>query len=102
MERALHPELAKRLVATDAQGRSRLVQMTAMTLVQGTRNGGGSNIPVAQRKNTVKILDIYQGAAVARVDAATWIDYMQLARWNGRWVIVNVLWENSPTQAASR
>jgi hypothetical protein len=102
MERAVHPELAKRMVATDANGRSRLIQMTAMTLVQGTRNGGGSQIPMAQRKNAVKILDIYQGAAVARVDASTWIDYMQLARWNGRWVIVNVLWENSPTQTAGR
>lgn len=27
---------------------------------------------------------------------ATWIDYMHLAKWNGRWVIVNVLWENDP------
>jgi hypothetical protein len=24
---------------------------------------------------------------------ADWIDYMQLARVDGRWVIVNVLWE---------
>jgi putative lumazine-binding protein len=95
MERALHPELAKRNVSTDANGRSRLIQMTAMTLVQGTRNGGGSYIPQARRSNTVRILDIYQGAASVRVDAADWIDYMQLAKWNGRWLIVNVLWENS-------
>jgi hypothetical protein len=25
-----------------------------------------------------------------------WIDYMHMARWNGRWVIVNVLWELKP------
>jgi hypothetical protein len=41
----------------------------------------------------VRILDIYRGAASARVDASTWVDYLQLAKWNGRWVIVNVLWE---------
>jgi putative lumazine-binding protein len=51
----------------------------------------------AKRKNDVRILDIYEGAASVRVNAADWIDYMQMARWNGRWVIVNVLWENAPT-----
>ena len=28
-----------------------------------------------------------------RVDAGTWIDYLQIAKWDGRWQIVNVLWE---------
>jgi hypothetical protein len=98
MERALHPELAKRNVVSDAQGRSRLTQMSAMSLVQGTRRGGGSDIPVAQRKNDVRILDVYGGAASVRVTAASWVDYMHLARVNGRWVIVNVLWENGPPE----
>ena len=96
MERALHPELAKRIVLTEPQGWSRLSQMGAMTLVQQTRRGGGSQIPEAQRKRDVRILDVYQGAASVRVTAATWVDYMHLARWNGRWVIVNVLWEKQP------
>lgn len=97
MERALHPELAKRNVTSDERGRSRLTQLSAMTMVQRTRAGGGpEDTPPDQRKAQVRILDIYEGAAVARVDAATWIDYLQLARWNGRWVIVNVLWENAP------
>ena len=96
MERALHPELAKRNVSTNAQGQSRLQQMSAMSLVQGTRRGGGTYIPVAARKNDVSILDIHGGAASARVTAATWVDYMHLAKFNGKWVIVNVLWENDP------
>jgi len=24
--------------------------------------------------------------------ASDWIDYLELARWNGQWKIVNVLW----------
>jgi hypothetical protein len=95
MERALHPELAKRMAYTD-NGRSRLIQMTAMTLVQSTRGGGGSDIPAAQRKNEVRILDIYEGVASVRVDAAGWIDYMHMVRWNGQWKIINVVWENEP------
>jgi hypothetical protein len=100
MQRALHPELAKRNVMTDPRsGRSRLIQMSALTLINGTSGGGGSDIPAAQRAHDVQILDIYRGAASVRVRAATWIDYMHLARWNGEWKIVNVLWENDPPPA---
>ncbi len=98
MERALHPELAKRNVTTDAQGRSRLIQMSALSLVNGTKGGGGSRIPAAERKSDVRILDIFLGAASVRVTAATWVDYMHLVKYNGRWVIMNVLWENEPAE----
>ena len=93
MERALHPDLAKRIVITDSLGHSRLGQMSAMGLVQGTRAGGGKNTPAAQKREDVRILDIFQNAASVRIDAGTWVDYLQVAKWNGRWVIVNVLWE---------
>ena len=99
MERALHPELAKRIVRTNDQGRSQLGQQSAMTLVIGTRAGGGKDTPVAQRKEDVTILDIYQNAASAKVYAAGWVDYLHLAKWNGLWVIVNVLWELHPQKA---
>lgn len=97
MERALHPELAKRIVRTNPEnGRSSLGQMSALTLVQGTRAGGGRDTPPERRQKDVTILDIYRGAASAKVVASDWIDYLHLARWNGRWVIVNVLWELKP------
>ena len=96
MERALHPELAKRIVMTDAQGRSRLGQQSAMTLVQNTQRGGGKDTPADKRKDEVRILDIYQNAASVRVQASTWVDYLHVAKSNGRWVIVNVLWEMDP------
>ena len=96
MERALHPELAKRIVRTNEQGRSQLGQMSAMSLVLGTRAGGGKDIPAANRRKDVRILDIYQNAASAKIDASDWVDYLHLAKWNGRWVIVNVLWELHP------
>jgi hypothetical protein len=96
MERALHPELAKRIVMTDAQGRSRLGQQSAMTLVQNTLRGGGKDTPPDKRRDEVRILDIYQNAASVRVQASTWVDYLHIAKSNGRWVIVNVLWEMDP------
>ena len=99
MERAVHPELAKRIVRTNEQGRSQLGQMSAMTLVMGTRAGGGKDTPMAERRDDVTILDIYQNAASAKIYASGWVDYLHLAKWNGRWVIVNVLWELHPQKA---
>src|SRR3954462_10959895 len=99
MERALHPELAKRIVRTNEQGRSQLSQMSAMSLVLGTRAGGGKDIPAAERHDDVTIFDIYQNAASAKIYASGWVDYLHLAKWNGRWVIVNVLWELHPRTA---
>ena len=96
MTRALHPQLAKRIVRTPPGGASTLGDMGAETLIGYTRNGGGRRTPVAQQRKDVRILDIFAGAASVRVDASDWVDYLQLARWNGQWKIVNVLWEMRP------
>ncbi|HEX8675275.1 MAG TPA: nuclear transport factor 2 family protein [Longimicrobium sp.] len=94
MQRALHPELAKRRVSTDDAGRSRIVQMSALTLVGQAANGGGRDTPASERRADVRILDLFQNTASVRVDMSGWIDYMHMAKWNGRWLIVNVLWED--------
>jgi Putative lumazine-binding len=97
MERAVHPELAKRIVRPDAKsGRSRLDQMSAMALVQGTRAGYGKNTPQESRQKDVSILDIFEHAASVKIVASDWVDYLHMAKFNGRWVIVNVLWELKP------
>ena len=96
MERALHPELAKRIVRRDAQGNSRLEQMGALALVQGTRRGFGKQTPKDEQQKDVTILDVYENAASVKLIASDWIDYLHLAKFNGRWVIVNVLWELKP------
>jgi putative lumazine-binding protein len=97
MERALHPELAKRIVRTDPKsGRSNLGQMSAMSLVLGTRAGGGKQTPAEKRQKDVTILDVFENATSVKVVASDWIDYLHMAKWNGRWVIVNVLWELKP------
>jgi hypothetical protein len=96
MERALHPDLAKRIINTDQRGRNVLGHQSAMTLVQAVRRGGGKETPAADQRKEVRILDIFHNTASVRVDAFSWIDYLHVAKWNGRWVIVNVLWENRP------
>ena len=102
MEEALHPELAKRMVYTDPKtGRSQLNQMSAMTLVQYTKRGGGSRTPKDRQMKDITILDRYNNAAVVKVVASDWIDYLQEAKVDGEWKIINVLWELKPKPAAN-
>ena len=96
MERSLHPELAKRMVETNPKGRSKLNQMSAMSLVQGTRRGGGKDTPRERQQKDITILDVFQNAAAVKIVASDWVDYLHMAKFNGRWVIVNVLWELKP------
>ena len=58
MERALHPELAKRMVYRPAKAgaRPQLDQQSAMTLVQHTRAGGGKDTPKDKQQKDVTIL----------------------------------------------
>ena len=96
MERALHPELAKRIVRTGPEGRSRLDQMSAMALVQGVKRGGGKDTPKENQQKDVIILDVFGNTASVKCVMSGWVDYMHMAKYNGRWVIVNVLWELKP------
>jgi hypothetical protein len=97
MERALHPDLAKRVVRTNpANGRSALENMSAMTLVLITRAMAQRPVPPEGRRAEVRILDVFGAAASVRVDAAEWVDYLHLGKLNGEWRIVNVLWEMRP------
>jgi hypothetical protein len=95
MARAVHPELAKRIVITD-MGQSRIEQMGASKLLSNVRLGGGKKTPTEQQQKVVTILDTFENAASVKIVASDWIDYLHLARVDGRWRIINVLWENKP------
>jgi hypothetical protein len=100
MERALHPKLAKRMVYSDSAGRSHLVDLTALELIQGTRTH--PPVPQGERRKDVQILSTFGNAAVVRIDATEWVDYIEQIKWNGSWKIINVVWENRPeTQMVS-
>jgi Putative lumazine-binding len=97
MARALHPELVKRIVVSDTATKQSVLQnMGATALINGTRHGYGKSTPKERQEKAVTILDIFGNASSAKAVMADWIDYMQLAKVNGRWVIVNVLWEKKP------
>jgi hypothetical protein len=97
MAAVLHPSFTMRHVGTDAStGRSVLDQnVDANRLVELTRQGHGE-VPAAMQRHDVTVLDVYANAATAKI--ATWygVDYLQLARWNGRWLVMSVVWGKMP------
>lgn len=97
MEKALHPDLAKRIVRMN-NGQPTLQEMSAAQLIQAAGSGTGTRTPVAQQQKDVMILDIFRETASVKAVMSGWVDYMHLAKWNGEWKIVNVLWEMKPRQ----
>lgn len=95
MARAVHPELVKRIIRTDSLG-SMVDNMGATRLISGAAHGFGRSTPPARQQKDVVIFDIYQNVALVRATMTDWIDYLQMGRVNGRWVIINVLWEMKP------
>ena len=100
MQRAVHPELAKRIVKVDpTTGKCTLEQLDAGRLIEITRSGAGK-IPENLRQEEVTILDRYHDAAAVKIVANEWIDYLEMAKVDGAWKIINVLWALKPVVQA--
>ena len=110
MERALHPDLAKRIVRRDQKSGKEYFDITlsAKMLVEMTWEGGGClnsswelrpnciKIPKENQRRDIAIFDIFENQASAKVEFFEWLDYLHLAKLDERWVIVNVLWQIKP------
>jgi len=100
--RALHPDLAKRAVASEsatARETFPLRRMSADELIELTAQGA-LKTPRAQWNRSVRVLDIAGNAAVAKVETPWFVDYFHLARFGKRWLIVNALWWPKPQTSA--
>ena len=99
MAKAVHAELAKRIVARDPGRPHEFIHnMGATELTEVTRMGPGKKTPPDKRRKDLTILDISYGkAASVKVVAAEWVDYLHVAKVDGAWKIINVLWEKTPT-----
>jgi hypothetical protein len=94
MRRCLHPELAKRGVWRDpTTGEQHFGQINKQRMVEKTQEGGGSTeVPAEKRFYDATILSVNGEIACARADTYEYVDYLQLARCDGTWQIVNVIW----------
>jgi predicted YcjX-like family ATPase len=93
MARALHPAATMRRVVSDLlTGEPRMQFMDAATVVSATRDGAGREGDAGPLNIRVAILDRHGDMAAARVVSPLYVHYLQLARWDDRWVVVAILW----------
>ena len=95
LARALHPELAKRIVMRNAG--DKLNAMDTKSLInaaQGFAKNRRDPSPSEAFKLTISIYDIAFETATVKIEnnKMKFFDYAQLAKINGEWKIINVLW----------
>ncbi len=94
-ERSAHPRMVKRTFWKDKKTGKEYLRETftdAMILLAETYNKKGDKFPENPKKEVV-ILDVYGKTASVKLIADEWIDYMHIIKLNGKWQIVNVLWQ---------
>ena len=94
MERALHPELAKRSLEQDASGAESVRTLTARQMIDMTASGQGHREDADDRRIEVEVHDVSEVIASATVRCALYVDLLQLLKTRGGWQIVNVVWRD--------
>lgn len=97
--RSVHPTLQKRGFSFDEKtgAYSKQLEMPFPALVRlaNISNKDGKRTK-ADLPRAVEVFEVADKTATAKVTAVWGIDYLHLAQENGRWMIVNVLWQSPP------
>jgi hypothetical protein len=97
IERSVHPELAKRgffIKKGETAYSSGVMTYQQLVEVAKTYNKNGRLSKDAPKE--VVIFDISDQTASAKLTAVWGIDYIHLAKYDGKWKFVNVLWQTPP------
>lgn len=89
MQLGLHPDLAKRNIDRAQANGVNLMDLPSLLKVVPQYGGAGGD----QRVIDIEILDVYGDIATAKVTSNSYVDYVQLGKFDDKWLIINVLWE---------
>ena len=95
MDQCLHAGLAKRAIKIDDAGKEYLRHLTKDVMVAATRDGGGSDSSHDKKNWTITILDTYEEIATVKVTSGEYMEYIHLAKQDGQWLIVNVIYTDN-------
>jgi len=100
IERSIHPDLAKRgFFIKKGEAVYSPHTMTFTQLVELSKNyNKNGHVPKDAPKDVV-VYDISDQTASVKLTAVWGIDYMHLAKYDGKWKIINVLWQTPPKTA---
>jgi hypothetical protein len=90
MERALHPELAKRTLRDDG-----LDTTTATEMIEATAAGTGRKLDVGDRGIEIEITHVDPPNASVVVHSTLYTEFIHLVATTNGWRIVNTLWQRA-------
>jgi Putative lumazine-binding len=94
MARCLHPDLVKRSLEYPGPGQEPSVDnMSRDDMIAATAQGLGRRY---ERPYDASVLDVFRDIATVRVFSSVYMDYLHVALFSDRWLIVNVLWQRRP------
>ena len=98
-ERSVHPDLAKRGFSM-RKGMTEYapLTMTFTQLIELTKNYNKNGTLPKNAPKEVVIYEVSDQTASAKVTAIWGIDYLHLAKYEGNWKIINILWQSPPKQ----
>lgn len=94
IRRGVHPELAKRGFARRSDDQPyRELKMTFDQLVELSAGYNKDGHVAADAPKEVIVYEVLDQTASVKLIAEWGIDYMHLAKYDGKWQIVNVMWQ---------
>jgi hypothetical protein len=97
IERGVHPDLAKRgFSVKQGEAAYSAHTMSYAQLVDLARNYNKNGRVPKDAPKLVEIYDVSDQTASVKLTAHWGIDYMHLAKYEGKWKIINVLWQTPP------
>lgn len=101
IERSVHSDLAKRgywRPGSDQPYEELHMSFDELRDLAGRWNRDGRVDP-KKAPREVLVLDVLDQTATAKLTAAWGVDYLHLAKYDGTWKIVNVLWQSHPVES---
>lgn len=96
VERSVHRDLVKfGFYRKDDKYTAAPMTYEQLYKLAGDYNKDGKRIPKDAVKK-VEVLDVADQTASAKVTADWGIDYMHLAKYEGKWKIIHILWQSPP------
>jgi len=96
IERSVHPKLAKVGYGRDRNGDFREIPMTFEQLKNLAANYNKEGRIPKDAPKEITVFEVLDKIASAKLVAEWGIDYFQLAKLDGKWMIVNVIWQSPP------
>jgi hypothetical protein len=99
-ERSVHPDLTKRgFFVRNGETNYSSATMTFAQLVELAKSYNKNGRVPKDAPKEVVIFEVSDQTASVKVTASWGIDYMHLAKYDGKWKIINVLWQSHPKPA---